>query len=76
MSEVTLTFKCGVINSDGRIDPDSYKFFTWSYITGDEGSEGPISHTPLAERILNLYPDVPNDDPYRIVYIGIANSIQ
>lgn len=71
MPEVTLTFKCGVISSEGQIDPDSYKFFTWSFITGEEGSEGPIGHVPLAQRILGLYPDIPDDTPYRIVYIGI-----
>lgn len=74
MPEVTLTFKCGVINTNGQIDPDSYKFLTWSYVTGNSStSDASFSHISLAQRVLSVYPHIV-DEPNRIVYIGMFFS--
>ncbi len=73
MPEVTLTFKCGVITSDGHIDPDSYKFLTWSYVagnsTGGSTDVATFSHISLAQRVLSVYPELA-DESTRIVYVG------
>lgn len=71
MPEVTLTFKCGVITPDGRIDPDSYTFLTWSYVAGNSSTtDATFSHISLAQRILSVYPHLV-DEPNRIVYMGM-----
>lgn len=73
MPEVKLVFKCGVLTPDGQIDPDGYKFLTWSYVTdlhtGDahEIIAG-FSHSTLAQRVQAVYPEIP--EPNRIVFIG------
>lgn len=74
MPEVTLTFKCGVINSDGHIDPSSYKFLTWSYVCANSSStsDATFSHISLSERVLAVYPHLSNA-LNRIVYIGKFN---
>lgn len=74
MPEVTLIFKCGVIMADGQIDPDAYKFLTWSYVAGNSStSEAAFSHTSLAQRVLSVYPRLV-DEPSQIVYIGTLRN--
>ena len=74
MPEVTLTFKCGVITSNGLVDPDSYKFLTWSYVAGNSsGGTSDFSHISLAERVSTVYPHL-GDESTRIVYVGIVIS--
>ncbi|KAK4027066.1 hypothetical protein OUZ56_016085 [Daphnia magna] len=75
MPEVTLTFKCGVIASDGTVDANSYKFLTWSYVTGNTTTSDTtsFSHISLGQRVLNVYPQLA-DVPTRIIYVDEEND--
>ncbi|KAI9563799.1 hypothetical protein GHT06_011264 [Daphnia sinensis] len=76
MPEVTLTFKCGVMASDGTVDANSYKFLTWSYVTGNTTSTtdtASFSHISLGQRVLSVYPQLA-DVPTRIVYVDEEND--
>lgn len=71
MSRVKLIFKCGLLSPDGKIDPDGYKFLSWSYLSSDQDFENHsvgLSHITLAQKVQSVYPEVP--EPNRIVFIG------
>jgi hypothetical protein len=75
MPEVTLTFKCGVIGANGQVNPDSYKFLTWSYVAGNStvSDTASFSHISLAQRVLSVYPHLA-DETTRIVYVDEEND--
>lgn len=72
MPEVTLTFKCGVIGANGQVDPNSYKFLTWSYVAGNStvSDTASFSHISLAQRVLGVYPHLA-DEATKIVSVGM-----
>jgi hypothetical protein len=72
MPEVTLTFKCGVIGANGQVDPNSYKFLTWSYVSGNStvSDTASFSHISLAQRVLGVYPHLA-DEATKIVSVGM-----
>lgn len=72
LPEVTLLLKCGVMTRDGVVDRNSYKYLTWSFVS-DSASNGHLSHVPLNQRILDVYPYL-EGEPTRIVYIGMICS--
>jgi len=77
MSRVKLIFKCGLISPDGKIDPDGYKFLSWSYLSSDQDFENHsvgLSHITLAQKVQSVYPEVP--EPNRIVFIGKLFNLQ
>ncbi|XP_046642458.1 uncharacterized protein LOC124327533 [Daphnia pulicaria] len=75
MPEVTLTFKCGVIGANGQVDPNSYKFLTWSYVAGNStvSDTASFSHISLAQRVLGVYPHLA-DEATKIVSVDEDND--
>lgn len=71
MSQVKLIFKCGLLSPDGKIDPDGYKFLSWSYLSSDQDFENHsvgLSRITLAQKVQSVYPEIP--EPNRVVFIG------
>lgn len=71
-----VPFKCGLLGPSGQI-PDTYRFFTWSYMDrhlpdGEDDSYDLCSPLPsLFERLKTVYPDV--DICGDILFIGKLN---
>lgn len=56
-------FKCGVIDSDGRVDIDRFQFFFWTHYNYSAA----IS---LDKKIKTIYPDFITSSEHQIVFVG------
>ncbi|XP_046449809.1 uncharacterized protein LOC124198158 [Daphnia pulex] len=66
----TSTFKCCVIGADGQVDPNSYKFLTWSYYV--EWNRCSLDKS-LAQRVRDAYPHLA-DEATKIVHVDEDNN--